>query len=871
MKRPLILSIAIAFALNGGVAFALGLGPVNVKSRLNQPLVAEIPVVEGSANEANGLLVQLASPEDYDRVGLNRGRLTVPLTFVLTKDSRGQPVIRVTSEQAIREPVLDMLVEANWPKGRLLREYTMLLDPPTVAPAQTSVASQPTPSATKPLATRPAPKAEPSRPSASAARPAPVAAPSPPPRATVASKRAVSGEYGPVASGETLWDIARANRSDDSINMNRMMLAFARANPDAFINGNINALKRGAILRAPGDEDIAATGSASEAAAEVSRQAQAWRGGTATRVATSTPVSDQAAERPSLRTPKRGTASDTAAAKGGERLALVPPKTGEDSLAGGDTPGAGDRADGRAAQLRADLARTRESLSSREQESNELKARVTELEGITEKSTRLINLKDSEIAELQQRLQELQAGKSATAADTGSASESAAAQPATPVETVTTEPVQKPVTEADTVSAPVTQLADKDIWGNSATAGADKESKDADAATSAGGGDAAQDAMGEPGATGEPGASGVTDPSPVAADTESGSTDSAVVSTPANDAASATESAAPAVTTDSAQTAPVPATTLLTPPSLANGGPWYLQTWAKIAGLLAGVLLVLFGILGLRSRKPAPAPRRASIAGAFGDRTTVVTPAGAVDEVAVDETDEEALLRQVAEDPDDVGLRLELLSLYYADNNVEAFEAAASEMVEHVGVDDDMEWQQVRSMGAELAPHNPLFTELADGIDADDSEDVTVVVPRFDADGDFDAPEAPARAADDEFARSGSYATDTFDEPKSIDVDSELPAFEFDIPPLEEGPDSSEVFSFTSNAADTPLIEEQPVVDSEEDFLLGEDAIGTKLDLARAYLDMGDPDGARAMLEEVLAEGDASQQDEARKLITEIQ
>lgn len=106
MKRPVMLSIAIAIAiaLNGGVAFALGLGPVNVKSRLNQPLVAEIPVVEGSADEAKGLLVQLASPEDYDRVGLDRGRMTVPLTFVLTKDSRGQSVIRVTSEQAIREP-----------------------------------------------------------------------------------------------------------------------------------------------------------------------------------------------------------------------------------------------------------------------------------------------------------------------------------------------------------------------------------------------------------------------------------------------------------------------------------------------------------------------------------------------------------------------------------------------------------------------------------------------------------------------------------------------------------------------------------------------------------------------------------------------
>src|SRR5690606_8149416 len=109
--------------------------------------------------------------------------------------------------------------------------------------------------------------AAPPRSVAAPASPAPAAAPS----------RAAAGEYGPVAPGETLWDIARANRDDGAVSLNRMMLALLRANPDAFADGNINALKRGAILRMPSDEELAAVGSRAEIAAEVGRQAEAWR------------------------------------------------------------------------------------------------------------------------------------------------------------------------------------------------------------------------------------------------------------------------------------------------------------------------------------------------------------------------------------------------------------------------------------------------------------------------------------------------------------------------------------------------------------------------------------------------------------------
>ncbi|HVV95839.1 MAG TPA: fimbrial protein FimV, partial [Rhodanobacteraceae bacterium] len=112
MKRPLQLPLAIALALGGTNAFALGLGTIHVNSKLNQPLDADIPVIQGTQGEAEGLLVQLAAAEDFDRVGLSRSRLSVPLEFSVVKGSRGDLVIKVTSKDIVREPFLDFLIEA---------------------------------------------------------------------------------------------------------------------------------------------------------------------------------------------------------------------------------------------------------------------------------------------------------------------------------------------------------------------------------------------------------------------------------------------------------------------------------------------------------------------------------------------------------------------------------------------------------------------------------------------------------------------------------------------------------------------------------------------------------------------------------------
>ncbi len=187
MKGLVKTSLATALALATGQAMALGLGPIQVRSGLNQPLVAEIPVLADTPAEANELRVDLASAEDFQRVGLSRGRVGVPLEFSISSNGKGQSVIKVTTKEIVREPFLDFLIEVNWSKGKLLREYTVLLDPPVTAPAvvttskpaahpvapaavERPAAPAPAPAETRPIAASPAPA--PAAPAASSAAPA---------------------------------------------------------------------------------------------------------------------------------------------------------------------------------------------------------------------------------------------------------------------------------------------------------------------------------------------------------------------------------------------------------------------------------------------------------------------------------------------------------------------------------------------------------------------------------------------------------------------------------------------------------------------------------------------------------------------------
>ncbi len=212
--RYLVLPLSLSFALAAPQAHALGLGQLRVKSGLNQPLVAEIPILSATQAELDQLDVRLASPDAFARVGLERpGQLTANLQFSLGKNERGQPVILVTTAGKFQEPLLSFLVEAEWGKGTVTREYTALIDPPYIAPAIIKPMTTPMIAAEAPVAPVAAPVAI-AEPPASAPEPAPAVAdampmaaeppklqvqPSPPPQPVAAAPEPMPEPFTPVA------------------------------------------------------------------------------------------------------------------------------------------------------------------------------------------------------------------------------------------------------------------------------------------------------------------------------------------------------------------------------------------------------------------------------------------------------------------------------------------------------------------------------------------------------------------------------------------------------------------------------------------------------------------------------------------------
>lgn len=853
MKRPLQLPLAIALALGGTNAMALGLGPVQVKSKLNQPLDAEIPVIQGTAGEAEGLLVSLAAAEDFDRIGISRSRLNVPLEFKVVQGANG-PVIKVTSKDPVRDAYLDFLVEANWPKGRLLREYTVLLDPPVTAPGRRA-ASAPAATAAPRVSTEPLREARPApAPKATVAqapaRPAAKPKPAPATPAAPAPTRIADGEYGPVEAGETLSAIARAARPDAGVNVNQMMLALLKANPDAFYKDNVNALKRGAILRIPSESEIAATGSAREVAAEIQSQIEDWRGGRASPTRIADAGTQNVAPTPVAKTDAGSRASSRSVDD--ERLELVPPKAGNGNLAMADQPGSGPSGAAVSNALKAELARAKEALATREQESGELKSRLRELEDIGNKNDRLISLKDSEIADLQRKLRELQEQEKTVAA-TPTATPAPTPAPAAvtpPVATpappaaaplaVTTEPTTPTTTVTATPSPDQqAQLDKKDIWGDSAPDAKADSGKSADAAVQT---TDAADADAAPTAPAAAATTAVTDgdtvTSPVAAEQAAAPSGGAVVTPLAP-----TTPAAPPV---SKPVAKAPAVIV---------APWYDAPWVKPAAIGAGVLLLVGGLVGMRRRKPVPASARGSIADSFG-----ASPLGAGSAAVAAEA--EHLREQLRDDPTNLGLYLELLSVHYAERDVEGFEEVAAAMHAQVYDPNAPEWLEAQAMGQELAPHNPLF---ADESGFPPEHAVTEELPENDAYAPSSRYDTRAPAEEDEYAFGDleQARDDVFDvqPPASHDAAAGADPFTFeDLPPLEVPMDEK--------IEATPAVPD--VVPVDDGFFSGDDAIGTKLDLAKAYMDMGDPDGARSMLEEVVAEGNDAQRAEAHRLMADL-
>ena len=386
-------------------AFALGLGQIVVKSKPGQPLVAEIPIITSDPNELQGLQAQLASPETFARVGLAPpDDVVAHLDFSFDQDDSGRPLIRVTTQQPVQQPALTFLLEVDWGSGRLVREYSALVDTPhsvaapapaplqmpTPAPSDTvereplpatPVAQTPTPAATP----TPAPEAAPANAVPSSASAAPRAsAPAPVTASVPNADGAVS-----VQRGDTLGRIAADLGTGRSLA--QTMLALLRANPDAFIDGNVNLVKAGAVLRVPDAAEFDAI-DRQQAAAIVQQQVQRWRGAR----------SLQAQPQPAVAegTSKQGGESSSPRIAGA-RLEIAPPSSSDAKRAGTRS---GIEAGGEGEMLRQELQQTKETLSARDAEVAELKSRVAELEKLQKDQQQLISMKDSSLASAQQDL-----------------------------------------------------------------------------------------------------------------------------------------------------------------------------------------------------------------------------------------------------------------------------------------------------------------------------------------------------------------------------------------------------------------------------------------------------------------------------------
>ncbi|SRR5579883_245029 len=429
MKSSLKLPLAIAFALGSAPALALQLGQIQVKSALDEPLVAEIPIQLDNLSEAKDLRVELASPADFSKAGLTRAGLE-HLRFSIVSDSTGHKLVLVTSDQPIGDPYLDFLLEIDTSTGKQLREYTVLLDPviasppPQVASAPTAAQApqEPVAPVESPAQTAPA-SPPPSVYSAPVQQPAPAPQPVAPPRAATPITSPRASEY-TVQRGDTLYRIAAQTRPDDQVNVDQMMLALQNTNPDAFYKNNINNLKSGAILRIPTRDEIDSAPAGKQARAQIHRQIEDWRGAAAHQATTVAGTAEAPAE----------SAQAKPAASEGDRLALVPPTQGGGSAA----TRAGEKGGTDTAQvagIKQQLATAKESLASLKQENSELQSRVHDLEDISGKNQKLLAMKDAQIAELQRKLAEAQAAaKSGVAAPAASvAGASSAPKPAASV------------------------------------------------------------------------------------------------------------------------------------------------------------------------------------------------------------------------------------------------------------------------------------------------------------------------------------------------------------------------------------------------------------------------------------------------------
>ncbi len=264
-------ALALVLGFQAQDAYALALGRVNVLSALSEPLRAEIDVPELTADEAATLRTSVANPEAFRAAGLEYNAALRDLQISLQRRANGSAFLRLSGTRPINEPFIDLIIEASWASGRLVRDYTMLFDPPNLRASVPAAVNAPA------ATTAPAPSAPPSVSPSRATAPAPIAPPvsgtpraaknAPKPNAT-APKDGIS-----VKAGDTANALA-ARYKPQEVSLDQMLVAMLRNSPDAFIGGNVNRLKSGAVIDVQGAANNASGIAESEAKQTIVAQAK---------------------------------------------------------------------------------------------------------------------------------------------------------------------------------------------------------------------------------------------------------------------------------------------------------------------------------------------------------------------------------------------------------------------------------------------------------------------------------------------------------------------------------------------------------------------------------------------------------------------
>ncbi|MBI3774360.1 MAG: FimV family protein [Gammaproteobacteria bacterium] len=928
MFKRLAFGLAVFMCWVPVQVFALGLGNIEMRSALNQALDARIELLRARSGELKDLSITLASADTFKRAGMDRPAFLTQLRFEVVTNPSGAPYIQVKSSQPITEPFLNFLIEVNWPNGRLLREFTVLVDPPVLTERAPGAVEAPvtqnqttetntidrsaseTP-AVAPIATGaievpvPPQRAKPETPAPTAA-PEPVATPEPP--ATTNERAAIEAEPAPpkpapevaksrprprptrvappkpveeekpgaaaaseggstqysVKANDTMWSIATKLRPSNAVSVPQMMITLLQNNPEAFIGNNINNLKQGSVLRLS-DVNAAANISKEEAMRITDLQWEQWKSSRGTTVGSA---------------PSRSGRPKAVAPPAEARVKLVSPNVSGEAARGRNAPKAAATGGARdPAQAKQELAIAQEALDAQRRETQDIRERVAGLEEQVNTMTRLVQLKDDQLAALQNQAK----GKKPDAA-----------------------------------------------------------------------------------------ASKAAEPEPVAAGAKS-------------DAAAKPAEAAPDAPRSSGLIAGLMHDPKLIGLAVVVAGIVVLLVWLvvrrrKMQQFQESILTLNDSVAepGFAQNKPDSEDASFMSDFAVSSMEGIQTEISEVDPLS--EADvylaygrykqaEELVSQAIEKNPQRAELKMKLLEIHYAAKDANAFALQAGLVRDNFSAKQPEMWARIVEMGRELAPQNPLFGGSGSGgnthdagkaVDEFDLGDLNLAAGNngnttedtlldFDLSGpgskakgtksaaldetalDFDLGDltlhnekpgkaaAPAAVADE---HSMDFDLSAFDEAEKAStagsnsksnegLDFDFSSFEqeeektatkvaaqkddgldidFGTAPAAVKPQpvtakrEANVVDFnttnTDDASDNQLLDQPDSeaaladggIDGElDDALFADvDEIGTKLDLAKAYIDMGDSEGARSILDEVIEEGNDNQKQEAQVLMRQI-